>query len=554
MKKVKKFISKTTNKVNKWNYGDDPSLGHQNTVTPQQECNTVATGVCSHAEGNTTQALAFASHAEGSGTIASGDDAHAEGENTRASGVNSHSEGTATRAEGSSSHAEGLDTIASGNFSHAEGDSTQAIGEYSHAEGRIVRAENFYAHAEGLETVASGLASHAEGDRTRAQGRFSHAEGEQTQSIGENSHAEGLRTAANGFTSHAEGIETNAAEEASHAEGNETAALGFNSHSEGFQTRASGDNAHAEGRVTRASGDNSHAEGNGTRAAGINSHAEGFQTQAAANNSHAEGRRTIASGVNSHAEGHGTSTFSMEGAHIMGRFGRATNTYSWHLANGTSDADRSIAAIIRNDGTGIADNGWVTGNADFAEMFETLYGKHIEPGYFVTLKGDKIRKATQLDKYILGVTSSNPAFLADAEELRWKDKYLTDEWGNIKYKKVIVPPVKDKKENVLIPERTEMQPELNPKWDNNKQYIPRSERKEWSAVALMGKILIRDDGSCKVDEYCMPNNDGIATASQVGYRVLKRTGKNQILILLIWRELVRCTNSLLSSKDYISQA
>ncbi|GAA3324898.1 hypothetical protein GCM10020331_054600 [Ectobacillus funiculus] len=53
-------------------------------------------------------------------------------------------------------------------------------------------------------------------------------------------------------------------------------------------------------------------------------------------------------------------------------------------------------------------------------------------------------------------------------------------------------------------------------------------RPEWVAVGMLGKLLIRDDGTCKVNSYCQPNDDGIATASDKGYRVMERTGPNQI--------------------------
>jgi trimeric autotransporter adhesin len=408
---------------------------------------------------------------------------------------------------------------ATGKCSHAEGDSTVASGDSSHAEGQL--------------TSASQRASHSEGNGTSAEGFASHAEGQNSTAHGDADHAEGFQTYAAGFASHAEGSDTETSGEASHAEGFQTKALNQAAHSEGFQTKSSGLAAHTEGYLTQAKGNSSHAEGSGTLALGINSHSEGFQTQATGNNSHSEGRRTIASGLNSHAEGHGTSTNLLEGAHIMGKFGSATNPYSWHLANGMDANNKSLAAKIRNDGTGIADRVWVTGNADFAEMFETLDGKTIEPGYFVTLEGEKIRKASSNDNYILGVTNSNPGFLADSAELRWKDKYVTDEWGNIIYKEVIIPAVKGKNGEIIASERRVMQPVLNSKWSNKKEYIPRSQRPEWVPVTLMGKVLVRDDGTCKVNGSCIPNNEGIATANKRGYRVLKRLGKNQILILII---------------------
>ena len=65
---------------------------------------------------------------------------------------------------------------------------------------------------------------------------------------------------------------------------------------------------------------------------------------------HAEGDTTIASGFASHAEGLETSTNGHTGAHIMGRFGDASADFSWFLANGTSEANRSMAAKIPTNG------------------------------------------------------------------------------------------------------------------------------------------------------------------------------------------------------------
>ena len=49
---------------------------------------------------------------------------------------------------------------------------------------------------------------------------------------------------------------------------------------------------------------------------------------------------------------------------------------------------------------------------------------------------------------------------------------------------------------------------------------------------MIGQTLVRDDGSCEVNGYCSLNDDGIATVSRCGYRVMKLTGENQILIVL----------------------
>lgn len=481
---------------------------------------------CSVAEGSSTEASGFAAHAEGTFTLATQSSSHAEGNITKATGGNAHAEGQGSEASGISSHAEGEFTVASGDRAHAEGDSTLAFAHSSHAEGFRTSAG---VPSSGVPSL--GEAAHAEGEFTRAEGRAAHAEGRFTTASEFGAHAEGRSTIASGEASHAEGASSVASGAFSHAEGDGTTASVTSSHAEGQGTLASSTAAHAEGIRTTASEEASHAEGFRTTASGIDSHAEGSLTNASGFASHAEGDNTIASGRFSHTEGTFTSTNSFDGAHIMGKFGDADEAYSWFLANGTSISNKGLAAKILTTGIGVSDRGWRGGGADYAEMFETVDGKPIDVGYFVTLEGDKIRKANKKDDYILGIVSADPAILADSGELRWKDKYVTDEWGRVQYHDVTIPEKKDKEGKVIIPARTETQPILNPDWDNTKEYIPRSKRSEWVAVGLLGKLLVRDDGTCQVNDYCRPNSEGLATASSQGYRVMKLTGPNQILIL-----------------------
>ena len=150
-----------------------------------------ASGIYSHAEGNTTKALGIYSHAEGNVTKASGESSHTEGDNTEASGIYSHAEGNFTITLGESSHAEGYSTTASGDYSHAEGNSTTASGNRSHAEGESTTASGSNSHTEGYSTTASGGQSHAEGNSTTASGNTSHAEGINTKASSEYQHVQG---------------------------------------------------------------------------------------------------------------------------------------------------------------------------------------------------------------------------------------------------------------------------------------------------------------------------------------------------------------------------
>ncbi|MGM0878165.1 MAG: peptidase G2 autoproteolytic cleavage domain-containing protein [Bacillota bacterium] len=77
-----------------------------------------------------------------------------------------------------------------------------------------------------------------------------------------------------------------------------------------------------------------------------------------------------------------------------------------------------------------------------------------------------------------------------------------------------------------------MRKKINPDWNPEQPCSSRLERPEWVPVGLVGKLLVRNDGTALVNGYCKPNNEGIATAADYGYRVMKRMGPNQILVLV----------------------
>ena len=124
-----------------------------------------------------------------------------------------------------------------------------------------------------------------------------------------------------------------------------------------------------------------------------------------------------------------------------------------------------------------------------------------------------------------------PSIVGNSMELRWSQKYVTDEWGGIQYQQVTVPALYDRTGNLIEPAHVENQPVLNPNWNPKQPYLPRRLRPEWVVVGLLGQVLVRDDGSCKPGGYCKPSALGTAADASKGYRVMKRTGVNQILIL-----------------------
>ncbi|WP_128894788.1 peptidase G2 autoproteolytic cleavage domain-containing protein [Longirhabdus pacifica] len=283
----------------------------------------------------------------------------------------------------------------------------------------------------------------------------------------------------------------------------------------------------------KATGSNSHAEGFLTTASGVNAHSEGMMTYATGENSHAEGSHTFANGINSHAEGEGTSTNYKRNAHIMGRYGSATASNSWFLANGTSFTKQNISAMVNgNHGDVLIDGTFFSSASSYGEMFETIDAQKIEAGYFVTLSGKKVRKATKKDNYILGVTCLHCTISGNSSPLHWNHKFEKDEWERNKYNNINIDAQKNEKGQIIYPEQEEQIPIFNYQWDQKQVYFPRQDRDEWVHVSLVGQVIVLDDGKCKVDGYCIPNKEGVATKSKYGYRVVERVSDNKIRVVL----------------------
>ena len=537
-------------------------------------CNTKASGTCSHAEGGNYSSVGSLL---GDVTIDSSDIPNLSEPITVkgpvAYGTQSHAEGAQTLAYGYSSHAEGYRTIASGTYSHAEGDTTIASGDYSHAEGRYTTVSGFSSHAEGYSAKASGNASHAEGYYAEASGTYSHAEGSYTTASGNYSHAEGGNYSsggsilnnvtidssdipdlsgtiivngpvAYGIQSHAEGTQTLAYGYSSHAEGYKTIASGIRSHAEGYNTIASGSSSHAEGYYTEASGSYSHAEGYKAIASGTNSHAEGRLAEASGASSHAEGYYTSASGDYSHAEGHNTTASSYQ--HAGGRYNSsttgptsvsATTGSIFVLGKGTSDSARSNAFRIATTGAVYGNGAYNTSGADYAEYFEWKdknTDNQDRVGLFVTLDGEHIRLANSDDDYILGVVSATPSIVGDSYfGDNWHGMYETDIFGRPIIETVHVEEYIDEETGETVPAHDEDRWVLNPEWNHEQEYKAREDRSEWSAIGMLGKLIVIDDGTCEVNGYCKVADNGIATKSddKSGYRVMARLDDTHIKIL-----------------------
>lgn len=517
-----------------------------------------ASAALSFAEGQDTVASGALSHAEGFSTIAAGDVAHAEGMDTRATGEAAHTEGKHTEAAGNYSHAEGYDTIAAGVCAHAEGYESKATKDYAHAEGYHTSAKALYAHTEGYGTSAYGEASHAEGNQTEARGNCSHAEGcglydESgaavifTVAIGEAAHAEGAGCVASGGVSHAEGRCTTASGSFSHAEGYGAAVVPntITNESTNDNIIAAYNAAASYEKFALAKGTASHSEGQNCLALGNYTHAEGNGNIAAGVAAHVEGRYNVANGVCSHAEGGYTIAGNYQ--HTSGKYNVEKDGPSSTSTQDTTNADavfivgcgtssaRKNAFRISSGGKCFGTAAFGATGADFAELFEWVDGNpnnEDRRGLFVTLDGEKIRIANAGDDYI-GVISGAQAFIGNSASEEWHEKYLTDVFGTKLSKEVEIPAViNEETGDVITPATTTTQYVLNPEYNPDEEYVMRENRKEWGIVGLLGQIVMIDDGTCVVGGRVAPSANGIGTAANDGYRVMKRIDENHIKVLV----------------------
>lgn len=184
----------------------------------------------------------------------------------------------------------------------------------------------------------------------------------------------------------------------------------------------------------------------------------------------------------------------------VARSANAAFSYFVGRASGGSD----VAVRLSGDGSGYCDGSWTGGGADYAEYFESLTGLSIPVGTSVVLDGDKVRAATGADDPtdIMGVVRPKGAsvVIGNAAWNRWYGKYLRDDYGAPLMEEYTVyrwgadddhhesenPEDAPEGAEAVVQQRRA----LNPAYDPDAAYIPRSERPEWCVVGLMGQIAI----------------------------------------------------------------
>ncbi|MBF4500239.1 hypothetical protein IRY55_02590 [Savagea sp. SN6] len=361
----------------------------------------------------------------------------------------------------------------------------------------------------GKDTVAQYTGSFAAGSGSVASGDSAVALGQNCESTRDYTFSAGHYSKATGAYSIALGRSATAEKISSISIGHGAKTLGESSVSIG-QGAATGETSISiGGTYSKANGKNSVAIGVGSSSSGIESVAigRGFSE---GNLTVAIGNRVIASVPSSLALGQ----FNVDNVDTnkMLVFGLGANTSS-----------RLNGMVITKSGDMHLLGQYKTGGADYAEMFE-WEDKNPENIDRVALavtwgEGESIKLANSGDE-IIGVVSATAAILGDNPD-EWDKRFVTDQFGR---------PLR--KEYTEINEDGEEETYEwfveNPEYDKNASYTPRSERPEWDAVGLMGKLYWIDDGTLEVGDYATVGSNGVATKGDKsnGWRVMKRISKN----------------------------
>lgn len=500
--------------------------------------------------------------AEGSSV---GDRSIAFGKGVKSTGVRSVSFGSYNESKGEASLSVGYDCFSTGNQSCALGQHLQSVDNYCFSEGCGNIALGYGSHAENCQNIAGAKYVFKIGSYDAAGKKFTFddtytgfANAFSALEVGSKLFVQNFYyiNDAHVFTVNSIGsdgksvivnedipnsnysvlfatiVKSNGNYNGCHVEGRKNVALNMYSHAEGYETEALGNSSHAEGRCTVSSSSGSHAEGEYTVADGKVTIGESNYNSPA----HAEGFHTIARG-NQHAQGHYNDETKGE---IPLPIGTGSGT-AFVIGNGTFST-RSNAVRIDYNGKIWCKQEYSSTGADYAELFEWADGNaenEDRRGYFVTIDGKKIKKASSGD-YIVGIISGNPSVIGNTD-MEWYGQFMRDEFGTFikeSYKETVKEPCIDEDGNVTEEER-EVDVEfykVNPGYDPDAPYTFRLDRPEWDAVGMLGVLPVRDDGTCIVGRYCRCGTGGIATLADMRgfdtYMVLERIADNIVSVIL----------------------
>lgn len=337
--------------------------------------------------------------------------------------------------------------------------------------------------------------------------------------------------------------------------GTSSTTLGTNCTASANATLASGNNCVASnnyatsfGNGNTASGSNSFSTGSGCTSSQSTAFTCNDANTAAGAYSFAGGKSCNASDTGAFVHGYNATANKYQA--VFGHYNTTTNT------GGNTSGTSGSALVIGCGTSSTAANAfrvtyagqvygkstYNTSGADYAEFFEWADGNtnnEDRRGYFVTLDGDKI-KVSEKGDYILGIVSGLPSVIGNSDE-EWMGRYIMDEFGafiveDFEYDEEVTEDVTNEETGEVetvtkTVKKIGQKYKENPDYDPTLPYVHRQDRPEWSAVGMVGVLSVRDDGTCQVNGYCELTDGGIATASNIGYRVIKRINDNVVKVI-----------------------
>lgn len=258
--------------------------------------------------------------------------------------------------------------------------------------------------------------------------------------------------------------------------------------------------------------------------------------------SHAEGTYCEANGARCHASGFFTTAnlqtqFVIGVANVISTDAQDKFIIGRGVVSNNIVTSRSNCFRVNTRGTyGVG--AWNSSGADYAELFEWQDGNldsEDRVGLFVTLDSDRIRIAGPEDDYILGIVSAAPSVVGDVYDDQWARMFMTDIFGRPLWEDVESPDQTDQDGNILIPAHMERRQKINPDYDHTLKYQPRTQRPEWDAVGLLGKLVAVDDGTCQVNSWATVGPGGVATASteRTKYRIMARLDAAHVRVMIL---------------------
>lgn len=234
-----------------------------------------------------------------------------------------------------------------------------------------------------------------------------------------------------------------------------------------------------------------------------------------------EGSRSmVAASNNSSIEGTGSSRMVIASQGVANKTGY-TVALGYAATGAPSTANTKIQLDAKNGNINLT--GQVKGAStfsDYAEYFESIDGKAIPSGYFVTLEGDKIRKANAGDK-VLGVISETAGVVLGEAAFNWQGRYLKNEFGGLIYEDIDVTVTNEDGTQRI---ETKTVAKENPYYEPSEDYIARSDRPEWNIVGMFGQIFVRIDGTVAAGDRIIPKaGKGSKSEDGSGYYVMRIT-------------------------------